>query len=165
MRPALELFYNSLAQITAPGTLDGGDICEAGDHFFIGISERTNLDGAKQLSEILGQLGYTSELVDIRGIAGILHLKSGIAYLGEGRLALIDALASHPAFRRYEIIHLAPEENYAANCVRINDYVLTAAGFPCFHEALQDAGYRLLPLDMSEYQKMDGGLSCLSLRF
>ena len=165
MRPALRLFYDNLAEITAPGTLDGGDICEAGEHFFIGISERTNPDGARQLANFLSQLGYTSDFVDIRGMNGILHLKSGIAYLGEGRLALINELANHPAFRRYEIIHLEPQENYAANCVRINDYVLTAAGFPCFHQALQEAGYQPLPLDMSEFQKMDGGLSCLSLRF
>jgi dimethylargininase len=165
IRPALSLFYDNLAEITAPGTLDGGDICEAGEHFFIGISERTNQAGAKQLADYLGQLGYTSDLVDIRGVKGILHLKSGIAYLGEGRLALIEALAKHPTFRRYEIIRLQPQENYAANCVRINDYVLTAAGFPRFHQSLQEAGYQPLPLDMSEFQKMDGGLSCLSLRF
>ena len=61
---------------------------------------------------------------------GILHLKSGIASLGEGRLALIEALAEHPAFRGYEVIRLEPQENYAANCVRVNDFVLTAAGFP-----------------------------------
>ena len=165
MRPALALFYDNLAEIKAPGTLDGGDICEAGEHFFIGISKRTNQDGAKQLADFLSQLGYTSHFVDVRGVRGILHLKSGIAYLGEGRLALIDVLADHPAFHRFEIIHLEPQENYAANCVRINDYVMTAAGFPRFHQALQAAGYQPLPLEMSEFQKMDGGLSCLSLRF
>jgi dimethylargininase len=165
MRPALALFYDTLAEITAPGTLDGGDICEAGDHFFIGISERTNPDGAKQLATYLAGLGYTSDFVDIRGVAGILHLKSGIASLGEGMLALIDSLAEHPAFKRYEILHLEPQENYAANCLRINDNVLIAAGFPCFEQALEAAGYRPVPLDMSEFQKMDGGLSCLSLRF
>lgn len=165
MRPVLEHFYDRLAEITAPGTLDGGDICEAGEHFFIGVSERTNEAGALQLAEFLASLGYTSDLVDIRGVPGILHLKSGIASLGDGRLALIDALAGHPAFRGYQVIRLEPPENYAANCVRVNDYVLVALGFPRFQRALQDLGYRPLPLDMSEYQKMDGGLSCLSLRF
>ncbi len=165
MRPVLAGFFRDIAEISAPGTLDGGDICEAGEHFFIGVSERTNQAGARQLADFLARLGYTSELVDIRGVAGILHLKSGIASLGEGRLALIDTLAEHPAFRKYEVIRLAPEESYAANCVRVNDYVLTAAGYPRFHQALQAAGYRPLPLEMSEYQKMDGGLSCLSLRF
>jgi len=165
LRPVLERFFPALAEIAPPGTLDGGDICEAGEHFFIGVSERTNPAGAAQLAEYLAGLGYTSALVDIRGVPGILHLKSGIASLGDGRLALIDALAEHPAFGGYEIIRLAPQDNYAANCVRVNDYVLVAAGFPRFHQALEDAGYRLLPLEMSEYQKMDGGLSCLSLRF
>jgi dimethylargininase len=165
MRPVLALFYDDLAEITAPGTLDGGDICEAGEHFFIGVSERTNAAGAEQLATWLARLGYTSDLVDIHDVPGILHLKSGIASLGEGRLALIDPLAKHPAFKGYEVIRLVPEENYAANCVRVNDYVLTVAGYPRFHQALQDAGYRPLLLEMSEYQKMDGGLSCLSLRF
>jgi dimethylargininase len=165
MRPVLADLYDHLAEITAPGTLDGGDICEAGEHFFIGVSQRTNAAGAKQLADFLAQLGYTSDLVDIHGVRGILHLKSGIAYLGEGRLALIEALAGHPAFQGYDVIRLEPEENYAANCVRVNDYVITAAGYPHFHRALQAAGYKPLALEMSEYQKMDGGLSCLSLRF
>jgi dimethylargininase len=165
MRPVLAGFYERLAEIKAPGTLDGGDISEAGEHFFIGVSERTNQAGAEQLADFLAGLGYTSNLVDIHGVAGILHLKSGIAYLGEGRLALIDALVEHPAFRGYEVIRLEAQENYAANCVRVNDYVLTAKGYPQFQRALEAAGYRLLALDMSEYQKMDGGLSCLSLRF
>jgi dimethylargininase len=165
MRPVLAVFYHHLAQIAPPGTLDGGDICEAGEHFFIGLSERTNEAGAQQLAAFLAGLGYTSALVDIHGVPGILHLKSGIASLGDGRLALIDALAGHPAFRGYDVIRLDPHENYAANCVRVNDYLLTAAGYPHFHRALEGAGYQLLVLDMSEYQKMDGGLSCLSLRF
>jgi dimethylargininase len=165
IRPVLAGFYEQLAEIQPPGTLDGGDICEAGEHFFLGISERTNPAGAEQLAAWLAGLGYTSDLVDIRGVNGILHLKSGIAYLGEGRLALIDALAGHSAFRSYEAIRLEPQENYAANCVRVNDYVLTAAGYPHFHGLLEAMGYQLLVLDMSEYQKMDGGLSCLSLRF
>lgn len=165
MRTVLQRFYDRLAEITLPGTLDGGDICEAGEHFFIGVSERTNEAGARQLVDFLASLGYTSDLVDIHGVQGILHLKSGIASLGDGRLALIDALAEHPAFHGYEIIRLEPQENYAANCVRVNDYVLVASGFPVFQQALQDHGYRPLPLNMSEFQKMDGGLSCLSLRF
>jgi dimethylargininase len=165
IRSVLTGYFERLAEITDPGALDGGDICEAGEHFFIGVSLRTNQAGAEQLANFLAQLGYTSDLVDIRGVPGILHLKSGIAYLGEGRLALIEALAEHPAFRGYDVIRLEPQESYAANCVRVNDYVLTAAGYPHFQRALQEAGYQPLLLEMSEFQKMDGGLSCLSLRF
>jgi dimethylargininase len=71
--------YPSLLRIEAPGTVDGGDVCEAGDHFFIGISERTNETGAKQLAGMLNDFGYQSTLVDIRSVDGILHLKVGLA--------------------------------------------------------------------------------------
>ncbi len=161
----LRQFYTRFHTITPPGTLDGGDICEAGSHFFIGVSMRTNDEGARQLAGFLAEEGFTSSVVDIHGVPGILHLKSGIAYLGDNRLALIDALAGRAAFQGYEIVRVEPSENYAANCVRANDYVLLAAGYPRLEATLRRLGYAPLTLDMSEYQKMDGGLSCLSLRF
>ncbi len=161
----LPQFYSSVHSIVAPGTIDGGDICQAGDHFFIGISERTNEAGARQLAAILAEEGYTYVTVDIRGIEGILHLKSGISYLGDGRLALIDALARHATFRDYEIIRVDREESYAANCLRVNDQVILAAGFPQFESAVRALGYPVIALDMSEFRKMDGALTCLSLRF
>jgi dimethylargininase len=165
IREILTRFYHRMYAIQAPGTLDGGDICEAGQHFFIGISERTNVAGAVQLAEILAKEGYSTDLVDIRTTPGILHLKSGIAYLGDRTLALIGALADNPVFRDYQQLRVLPGEEYAANCVRVNDFVLTAAGFPGMQKALENSGFQPLPLEMSEFQKMDGGLSCLSLRF
>jgi dimethylargininase len=165
VREALKAFYASPDAILAPGTLDGGDICQAGERFFIGISHRTNGAGARQLAEILSRHGYSATMVDIRDIPSLLHLKSGLAALDGGRLVLIEALADHPAFRGYESIPVAVEELYAANCVQVNDRVLVAAGFPRTQEALRDRGYSLIVLDVSEFQKMDGGLSCLSLRF
>jgi dimethylargininase len=165
MRATLKQFYTELAEIRAPGSLDGGDICEAGSHFFIGISLRTNQAGGQQLADWLADKGYTSSFVDIRQTPGILHLKSGIAYLGENRLVVIDSLAAHPAFKGYELVHVSPGEEYAANCIRVNEHVLIAAGFPKFEASLRALGYKLIVLDMSEFQKMDGGLSCLSLRF
>jgi dimethylargininase len=165
IKETLSKFYSSFQTITAPGTLDGGDICEAGQHFFIGLSHRTNEAGAQQFTKFLAQLGYTSSCVDIRNIDGILHLKSGIAYLGDNRLVLIDALADRSEFRGYEIVRVAPEENYAANCVRVNDHLLIAHGYPILEKTLNNLGYKTIALNMSEYQKMDGGLSCLSLRF
>ena len=162
---ALAQFYSRLQSIKEPGTLDGGDVCEAGNHFFIGISERTNEAGAQQLVEILAQAGYTSLCVDIRGVEGILHLKSGIAALSENRLVLIGALAQRPEFHGYDLVRVNAVEEYAANCVQVNTHVLVAAGFPAFAETLRGLGYETIALDMSEFQKMDGGLSCLSLRF
>jgi dimethylargininase len=98
-------------------------------------------------------------------VEGILHLKSGLAWLGDGRLAAIEALAGHPEIRRFEIVPVAAEEGYAANAVRVNDVLLVAEGFPLFEATVRRLGYRPIVLGMSEFRKMDGGLSCLSLRF
>ncbi|HSP63941.1 MAG TPA: hypothetical protein VLQ90_13220 [Pyrinomonadaceae bacterium] len=194
VREVLADFHPSLFSIQSPGTLDGGDICEAGSHFFIGVSERTNGAGAQQLAELLASFGYTSSCVDISksgtGVRGprrgspagvldppvthaqdarathhILHLKSGLAYLGDSRLAVIEALVDRPEFAGYDLIRVDSAEAYAANCVRLNDYILVAGGYPAFAGKLQELGYQAIALDMSEFQKMDGGLSCLSLRF
>jgi dimethylargininase len=162
---ALSRFYGSFSRITAPGTLDGGDICEAGDHYFLGVSARTNEEGARQLSRFLSAGGYTSSLVDIRGVPDILHLKSGLAWLSGRRLAVIGALADDPAFAGWELLRLSPEEGYAANLVVVNDAVLVASGFPKLARAVRELGHRPVALEMSEFRKMDGGLSCLSLRF
>lgn len=162
---ALAQFYPALQSIREPGTLDGGDVCKTGNHFFIGISERTNEAGARQLAEILAHAGYTSQCVDIRGVKGILHLKSGIAALSDSRMVVIEALARRPEFHGYDLVQVNAVDQYAANCVRINDHVLIAAGFPAFAETLRALGHETIALDMSEFQKMDGGLSCLSLRF
>ncbi|HUS10862.1 MAG TPA: arginine deiminase family protein [Pyrinomonadaceae bacterium] len=151
--------------ISRPGTVDGGDICETEDHFFIGISERTNEAGASQLADLLKAFGYTSSIVDIRDLKTILHLKSGLAYLGDNRLVVIETLWAQAVLEDYDRVLLKNDEAYAANCVRVNDFVLVAAGFPRFDRKLQDLGYKTLALEMSEFQKMDGGLSCLSLRF
>ena len=167
MLPVLRRYYQKIYTITSPGTLDGGDICDAGRHFFIGISERTNEEGGRQLAEFLAKEGFTSSFVRIagRGIPGILHLKSGIAYLGDNRLVLIDAFVGMPQFEQFDAIRVDEAENYAANCVRVNDYVLVPQGYPKLHQSLAQKGYQVLDVDTSEYRKMDGGLSCLSLRF
>jgi dimethylargininase len=148
---ALRSIGRDLCQIEAPGTLDGGDVCDADGHFFIGVSARTNGEGARQLAQILERHAYRATLVDIRGSPALLHLKSGMAYLGA-------ELAG------YERICVESAEAYAANCVRINARVLVAAGYPNFSSTLRARGHSLLVLDMSEFRKMDGGLSCLSLR-
>ena len=162
---ALAADYPALAYIEAPGTVDGGDICETDAGVLIGVSHRTNEDGARQLGAWLASVGIASRVLDIRGCAGLLHLKSGISYLGEGRLAVAPGLPDHAAFAGHELVTLAPEEGYAANCVRINDRVLVADGYPRFTDTLATLGYDPLPLPMSEFRKMDGGLSCLSIRY
>ncbi len=165
IRPAISSFFSSMLEIAAPGTLDGGDICEAENHFFLGLSHRTNEEGVRQLADHLTGEGYTSSVVDVRGMSSILHLKSGIAYVGDNTLVVMEEMAGNPLFAGYELIRVAPEESYAANCVRVNDRVLVPAGYPLLNAELTARGFHPLELEMSEFQKMDGGLSCLSLRF
>jgi dimethylargininase len=162
---ALRRFRPQLAQIEAPGTVDGGDICQVDNHFLIGLSARTNEAGAAQLAAILASHQYTAATIDIRNHPSLLHLKSGISYLGEHRFLLAPGFPPFRALADYDKIEVAPAEAYAANCVRVNDEVLVAAGFPRLAGALKKLGYRIRLLEMTEFAKMDGGLSCLSLRF
>lgn len=168
IEPALRRHYKELHAIREPGTLDGGDVCEADEHFFIGISQRTNEEGAKQLTRLLDSFGYSSSLIDIRGpcnIGSVLHLKSALGYLGGNRLVGIEALRGYEEFSSYDFIYVNASEEYAANCLPVNGKVLIAAGFNETKQKLEQLGYQTIALDMSEFQKMDGGLSCLSLRF
>jgi len=167
MRAAFEQIAPELAveQIRPPGTLDGGDVCEAGAHYFIGVSARTNEHGAQQLAQFVAAHGYTASLIDIAGSNSLLHLKSGLAYLGDNRIVVSEALGGLKEFDDYEVVSVPPGAEYAANCVRVNNYVLVAAGYDDFEQQLRRHGYQTLALDMSEFQKMDGGLSCLSLRW
>jgi dimethylargininase len=163
--PVIRDYFSRVHLIEEPGTVDGGDICEAGEHFFIGVSLRTNEHGARQLAGFFESFGYSSSLIDIRRVSNILHLKSGLAYLGGGQLVVIDALRGLYEFSGYDLVCLDSSEDYAANCLEINGKVLIADGFPATRRELEHRGYQTIALDMWEFQKMDGGLSCLSLRF
>jgi dimethylargininase len=162
---ALAEVCGAVHRIVAPGSVDGGDICQADEHFFIGLSARTNSEGARQLSGILRAQGYTVSTIDIRNNRKLLHLKSGISYLGERRLVLCNDFPQVPEFSGYQLLRVVPEEGYAANCVRINEHVLIATGYTRFADALGRLKLATIALDMSEFRKMDGGLSCLSLRY
>jgi dimethylargininase len=165
IREAVSRFFPACYQIEPPGTVDGGDICEAEDRFFIGISHRTNEEGARQLAKILAAGSFLSTNVDIRGMKSILHLKSGIAYIGENHMVVMEEMAEREELRGYDLIPVSKQESYAANCIRVNAAVLLPSGFPALESSLKQRGFSAKPLDASEFQKMDGGLSCLSLRF
>ena len=165
MTEVLAEYYPKLDGIRAPGTVDGGDVCEIGNRFVIGISERTNEEGARQLSEILSAHGCTSTFVDIRGVDGILHLKSGLTYIGDGRMLVIESLVDKVTIEGVELVVVPTGEEYAANCIRVNEHVFMPAGFPGLRQILKELDYQTVELEMSEFQKMDGGLSCLSLKF
>jgi dimethylargininase len=165
MESTIRDHFQTIYHIKAPGTLDGGDICDAGERFFIGISHRTNEAGAQQLAAILESHGYQTTVVDIRAMPNILHLKSGIAYIGDNRMVMWSDFAAMDCFKDYEKIITTADENYAANCIRINQHILLPADYDILAGQLASLGYALIPLVMDEFQKMDGGLSCLSLRF
>jgi dimethylargininase len=160
----LRMFFDELDTIEPPGTLDGGDVCEAEGRVYVGLSHRTNREGAEQLGAWLKRSGLPLTVVDIRDLDEILHFKSGIAHVGDDTFVAIEALRSRVELPGRVIVPTA-EENYASNCVRVNDTVLFPLGYPRLQEALERAGFSLTLLDVSEYQKMDGGLSCLSIRF
>jgi dimethylargininase len=92
-------------------------------------------------------------------------LKSGLAYLDKNRLVVTETLADRKEFADFDLVVVPRGDEYAANCIKVNDYVLVAAGHEHFAATLRKAGYQTLALEMTEFQKMDGGLSCLSLRW
>lgn len=158
----LQGFYNKFYRIQAPGFLDGGDVLQAEDCFYIGISERTNEEGARQLKEILEREGFEATIIPLKDF---FHLKTGIAYLGDNRMVVAGEFVDHSAFDSYEKIVIGKEDEYSANCIRVNDYVIIPEGYEETKRKLNEAGYETIELEMSEFQKHDGGLSCLSLRF
>ncbi len=162
IKNALTGFFNNIEHIQNPGTVDGGDVMMAGSHFYIGLSERTNDVGAKQLIKILERDGFTGSTVRLEKF---LHLKSGVAYLEDNNMVVTGEFTDNGAFRKYNLLKVDDKEGYAANCLWINDFVLVAKGFPTTKELIEYAGYKTIELDVSEFRKLDGGLSCLSLRF
>jgi dimethylargininase len=162
IKPVLGEYFDSIESIEWPGTLDAGDVMMVGKHFYIGNSERTNKEGAGQLIRILEKYGLTGSMVSL---SKMLHLKSGVSYLEGGRLLVTGEFTDHPAFEGFQRIEVDPGESYAANSLWINSKVLVPAGFPNTLKKIEQAGYPAIVLDVSEFQKLDGGLSCLSLRF
>ena len=159
--PVLER-YRRTARIDAPGTLDGGDVLMVGSHFFIGLSERTNKCGAEQLGKYLEEYGNTWQTISVG--AG-LHLKSGINYLGHNTLIATQDFANQEALKGYDKIIVDAHEAYAANTLWVNNHLLTPKGFPKTRGKLEAMGINIIELNMSEVRKMDGGLTCLSIRF
>jgi len=158
----LNQYYDTVERIKAPGTVEAGDIMMVGEHCYIGLSDRTNKEGADQMIEILGAHGYSGSMVPI---SESLHLKSSVSYLENNNLVVIGELCNKAEFSNFNQIRIGEAERYAANCVWINDQVLVPKGFPQSVEIIAAQGYPVIELDVSEFQKLDGGLSCLSLRF
>jgi len=162
MKEVLKGHYENIEEMQGPGTLDGGDVFRAGEHFFIGQSKRTNQAGAEELKGILAKYGYTCTFVPIKKL---FHLRTGSSFIGNNNMVVTGELIGNPAFEGYNQISVKDEEGYASNCIWVGDSVIMPKGFTETKEKIERAGYKILDIDMSEFEKQDGGLTCLSLRF
>ncbi len=154
--------FRPVEHLAPPATADGGDVMRVGDHFFIGISGRTDAGGARQLSDALGRYGYTASTVPV---ADCLHLKTGVTCVGDNCLLATAEFAGRAEFADCEIIPATPNEPAGANCILINGHLLIPAVCEATRLLLARLGQPIIEVDISEFQKMDGGLTCLSLRF
>ena len=162
MQPVVNDLYQNIESIKMPGTVEAGDIMMVGDHYYIGLSERTNQIGADQMIAILKKYNMTGSVVSL---TQVLHLKTGLGYLEDNNLLACGEFLTKPEFQKYSLLEVDANEAYAANSVWINDIVITPKGFPKTKALIEAAGYKTREVDVSEFQKIDGGLSCLSLRF
>lgn len=164
MEPTLRQFYDDehIAHITAPGTLEGGDVMMVGDHFYVGRSARTNAEGIRQFTEILN--GWGLEVTEVP-LEKVLHLKTGVNYLENNNMLVSGEFIDKPEFAQYNKVVVPESEAYGANCIWMNGTVIVPEGYPTVLAEVQKLGYKTLVVDTSEYRKIDGGLSCLSLRF
>jgi len=162
IKQVIQKYYSAIEEISSPGTVEAGDIMMVGNHYYIGLSERTNRNGAKQLKRCLNKYGMTASVIDVERV---LHLKTGVSYLEQNNLVVCGEFLSNPEFEAFDTIEIPENESYAANCVWINGRVLIPKGYPVTREKIKKAGYSTIEVDVSEFRKLDGGLSCLSLRF
>jgi dimethylargininase len=158
---ALEPF-RKMARIEPPGTIDGGDVLIMGRHLLIGLSDRTNAHGARQMGQAVAEFGYSMSTVPV---AAGLHFKSSVNAVDTDTLLTTPTFADHPALAPYRHIVISLREAYAGNTLLINDHLLMPRGFPDTRNKLQALDKPIIELDTSEFRKMDGGLTCLSLRF
>jgi dimethylargininase len=154
--------YTHIEQIQSPGTIEAGDVMMVGSHFYIGLSARTNENGAQQLIACLEKYGMGGSMVAMKEM---LHLKTGLAYLENNNLLACGEFLTEPQFQSFNILEIDADESYAANCIWVNGTVLMPAGYPKARKMVEKTGCPIIELDVSEFRKLDGGLSCLSLRF
>ncbi len=163
MAPVLARHYACIEVIEAPATLEGGDVLVTGREILVGLSQRSNAAGAARLREIVAPWGYRVRVVTTP--AEVLHFKTDCSLLDAGTILATPRLAAGGCFDGYRVVHTAPGEEAAANAVRCNGVVLLPAGFPGTLARLRQSGYAVREIGNTEAHKLDGGMSCLSLRF
>lgn len=152
--------HREIARIQAPGTLDGGDVLRLGRRVYVGLSSRTNAEGARQLLDLLEALGYRVEPITVRDC---LHLKSAATALGDDRVLLNPCLIDGRVFDGLSWMEIDPAEPTAANVVSIDHTVLCSANVPRTQARLAREGYDVRSVDASELAKAEGALTCCSL--
>ncbi len=154
--------FRPLHLMREPCTLDGGDLVRIDRTLYVGLSTRSNAEGIEDLRRVTTPFAYTVTPVQMEGC---LHLKSACAALGAGVLLADPQRVDTSTFRVDCVLTLPSEEPEAADALAIDDTVMIAAGHPATRALLEDAGYRVLELDLSEFAKAEGGPTCLSLLF
>jgi dimethylargininase len=161
MAPVLEAI-GPLDRIEAPGTMDGGDVLLVGREFFVGISKRTNQEGFSQFERIATEHGYQCHALPV---TLELHLKCCVTALGDQTLVVTSEFVDQPALAAYQKILVEDSERYAANMLWIRGRAIMPKGYPRTRDKVKALGFELIELDMSEFRKMQGALTCLSLRY
>ena len=154
--------YRPIKFLAEPATLDGGDVLRIGRRIFVGLSQRTNREGFSQLRDILGACDYEVEPVEV---AGCLHLKSACSHIGEDTILVNRSWIDAEPLRGYELIDVPEEEPAGANALLIKDVVLIPESFPKTHALLEERGFRVRTIEMSELQRAEAGATCTSLIF
>ena len=160
--PKLRELFEDVYEIDDHGYIEGGDILVTGKEILVGRSARTDENGVRQLSEILTPLGYV--IREVFTPPEILHFKTDCSLLGPYEILSTKRLQSSGCFDGYSVINVADGEEAAANAIRVNDYVIMPAGFPRTKAILEEHGYKVKVINNTECAKLDGGMSCLSLR-
>jgi dimethylargininase len=154
--------WRRLAQIDAPGTLDGGDVLHVGRTLYVGLSSRSNAEGASQLRALIEPHGYR---VETAAISGCLHLKSAVTAVRDDLLLLNPAWCDRTAFGGIASIDVEPTEPHAANVLRLDDGVIIDAAYPLTAARLRARGVTVHTIDLSELAKAEGAVTCCSLVF
>ena len=163
MAPHLEALYSDVQRIQGDGFIEGGDILTTEHEILVGLSARTNRAGVAEFTRLVDGWGYNVRIVETP--PGVLHFKTDCSLLDTQTILSTKRLDASGCFEGYRVIHTAVGEEACANAIRFNDLVVMPAGFPKTREALVVAGYDVREVGNSEAAKLDGGMSCLSLRF
>jgi dimethylargininase len=154
--------HRPIARMSEAAHMDGGDVLMIGKRFFVGLSARTDATGLQEFTAHVEPHGYEVHAIEVKDG---LHLKSVVNYVGRNTVLLSADAAAHPAFADLDHIIVKKDEEYAGNTLWINDTLITPLGYPDTLAKLKALGMPIVSLDTSEFRKMDGGLTCLSLRF